>query len=45
MGQNIAGEMSVAQGSFYSVGAMRQSGSGEVSDRQRWKFNAGRFEE
>jgi hypothetical protein len=45
MGLNIAGEMVVAQGSFYRVGAMRRSGSGEASDRRRWKFNASHFKE
>jgi hypothetical protein len=45
MGQNIAGEMVVAQGSFYRVEAMRRSGSREASDRRRWKFNAGHFKE
>jgi hypothetical protein len=37
--------MAMAQASFYSVGAMRWSGSEEVSDWRRWKFNAGHFEE
>jgi hypothetical protein len=37
------GKMTVAQGSFYSVEAVRRSGSGEVSDWQRWKFNASHF--
>jgi hypothetical protein len=37
--------MAMAQGSFYSVGAMRWSGFGEASDRRRWKFNASRFKE
>jgi hypothetical protein len=32
MGQNVAGEMAVAQGSFYSIGTMRRRvGGGDRS--------------